>query len=89
MNEKYNYYDTTSEIAKTTPTPIQVVRSMRIARKLCKDYFANLYRIDKDKDNPDRRVWFFRRSEEFDAAFKQYIEDSKVYSTNNIKNMGE
>lgn len=59
--------------------PIQLVKSIRIAESLCADYpfFKDLLSIRKDKFNEKRKVWFFRRSEEFDDAFDLLVNIAK------------
>lgn len=60
-------------------TSVQIVHSIGIAESLCADYqfFKDLISVRKDKFNEKRRVWFFRRSEEFDTAFNQLVSEAK------------
>ena len=51
----------------------QAVYSLRMATELCADYpfFTNLITIRKNHKYPNRRVWFFKRTAEFDEVFEQ------------------
>ncbi len=64
----------------------QIVSSIRIATSLVVDYpfFKDLMSIEKNKADPSRRVWFFRRSEEFDKAFNELVEQSRQCKKQNM-----
>lgn len=52
---------------------IQVVYSIRLAESLCADYpyFRSLVAVEHAHKDPNKRVWVFRRSEEFDKDFAE------------------
>lgn len=58
---------------------IQLVKSMYIAEQLCTrySYFRDLIGVCKHKRTETRRVWFFKRSEEFDKDFAYLVEEAK------------
>ncbi|MDF1496326.1 hypothetical protein [Caproiciproducens sp. CPB-2] len=68
----------------------QIVSSIRIATSLVADYpfFKDLMSIERNKSDTSRRVWFFRRSPEFDKVFNELVEESRQYKKQRlIENM--
>lgn len=57
---------------------VQAVFSFKIAESLCADYpyFRSLIAVEKNNKDPSKRVWFFRRSEEFDKDFEELKEEA-------------
>ena len=62
-------------------TTYQIVNSIRVATALVVDYpfFKDLMSIERNREDQTRRVWFFRRSPEFDKVFNELVEESKKY----------
>lgn len=51
----------------------KVVFSFKMAEQLCVDYpfLSQLVSIQQSHKNPNRRVWVFKRSPEFDKTFEE------------------
>lgn len=58
-----------------------VVKSFKIAKKLCTDFdfFSHLIgmRIDREDEKLRRHVWIFRRDEKIDKVFKRLVENAR------------
>lgn len=52
---------------------LQVVNSIKIAESLCADYpyFRSLVAVEHNHKDVNKRIWLFRRSEEFDKHFAE------------------